>query len=323
MRAGLMLIAPTLGSVAFQMTVDAGYLKGYEWLIPWVWGASVALWALWFMTHEKMGSQWLRELHFRVGKGIWPLRVLLSLIVFFAVSFGFAYLFPPRQQTVSAAQSQPGQQNTQAGNNNNAGNISQSGDHNIAVVGSNAKVGNTYNYITGTKTIGWLRPGREATPRTNCQFGTPLPSDLIFFVGSSVARISKDIHYPFNVVTINDHPILRVDKDLQGRIAISGEVFDDKDNAIVVIRNNKFTASEKNTFSIDSTVSTLEVTVEHLNEPVLSVNYMNPKVVKVTGHFHYKGTDVLVKEDEIVTNPGNNRLADACAAYSGISAFSF
>jgi len=87
MRTALMLVAPILGSIAFQMSINAGYLKGLEWLIPWVWGACAALWTLWVATHEKMGTHWLKRAHALIGRGIWPIRLLTCLVVFFAVSF--------------------------------------------------------------------------------------------------------------------------------------------------------------------------------------------------------------------------------------------
>jgi hypothetical protein len=182
--------------------------------------------------------------------------------------------------------------------------------------------GNTYNFTTTDKTVGWLTPAHNATPPTNCHIGEPSSSDLIIFLGDSASWVSKNWTFPFNVMVIGGHPVLSLSKDAQGRIALTGEVLNDKDDAVVVIKNNKFTASGKNAFLVDSTKSDLDVTVEHLNENVLSVSYLNAHAIKVRGHFHYKGTDVLVTEDEIVVNR-NVHMSGACTAHARGAAFSF
>ena len=60
MRPVLIPIASTVGSVAFQMSVDAGYIRHFVWAIPWIWGLCAFLWLLWLISHPKIqtGFHW-------------------------------------------------------------------------------------------------------------------------------------------------------------------------------------------------------------------------------------------------------------------------
>jgi hypothetical protein len=106
-----MLVAPLLGSVAFTMSVDAGYLRDSAWAIPWIWGLSAALWLWWLISHPKIEKEWLKGFHEKVGKGIHPIRLALSLIVLLAVGFIITTVVrKPQTQAVGVAN----QQNTPA-----------------------------------------------------------------------------------------------------------------------------------------------------------------------------------------------------------------
>jgi len=167
------LWAATAASLAFQMSVDAGYIRDFAWLIPWFWGASAALWTARAITHDKLTKEWLKDIHARIGRGIQPIRLFLCLLVFVGVSLGLRGLIKLKQQTVAAAlpstvqqlpstptqQAPPssspsaptkkvappkkggGQSAKAQGNDNTAGNIDQSGGGGgIAVIGNNNNV---------------------------------------------------------------------------------------------------------------------------------------------------------------------------------------
>jgi hypothetical protein len=142
MRTSIAASAMTIGSFAFQIGLQAGWFNNLVWIAPWAWGLSAALWVWWLLSHPKVESEWLKQFHIRAGRGIYVIRALLCLLSFFVVGVGIMWLMRSKTDTVAASQTAtPTQQNTQVGNGNNGGNISQGGDHNTAVIGNNAKVG--------------------------------------------------------------------------------------------------------------------------------------------------------------------------------------
>jgi hypothetical protein len=204
------------------------------------------------------------------------------------------------------------QQNTVNGNGNNTGNQSQSGSNNNAVIGNNNKVGNTYNMAP--QNSGWLRPGHEPTPITSCKIDDTKKVLIVFF-GNTVGWMDKDLPSPWTMLRIAGHPVLSLSTNKKGEIAINGEVYNPQDDAVVVIENNKFTTSSE-AFIVNSTPTSLRVTVKHLNEPVLSVRYMNPSTVQIAGHFHYRGKDVLVTTDELIVNGSMHIGGPQCVGYA-------
>jgi hypothetical protein len=81
-RSIIGLCAATAGSVAFQMSVDAGWFRGFGWAVPWAWALCIALWAFWGMSHPRVTNGKLRTFHTRLGRGVHFLRIGLSLVVF-------------------------------------------------------------------------------------------------------------------------------------------------------------------------------------------------------------------------------------------------
>jgi len=87
MRTLIAFLATIAGSAAFQMSVDAGYLKNYAWAVPWVWALCLALWGLWLVMHQKVHQEWFRSFHDRIGRWIIVLRIALFVGVFFCVGY--------------------------------------------------------------------------------------------------------------------------------------------------------------------------------------------------------------------------------------------
>jgi len=87
LRKWLALGATTAGSIAFQMSVDAGYMRNYAWAIPWVWALCVSVWALWLLTHQKVTRHWFGHLHERAGNWIYIGRTLILAAVFLMTGF--------------------------------------------------------------------------------------------------------------------------------------------------------------------------------------------------------------------------------------------
>lgn len=97
------VVAATAGSLAFQMSIDAGYIKDYAWLIPWFWGLSAALWCAWALTHDTFAKCWFKELHNKLGRGVHPIRVFICLCVFLGVSLGVKALIKAKNERTPVA----------------------------------------------------------------------------------------------------------------------------------------------------------------------------------------------------------------------------
>lgn len=82
MRALIAPIASLVGSVAFQMSVDAGWFHNFGWAVPWVWALSAALWSFWLVSHPRITDGPLKNFHTRLGRGIHVLRFALCLVIF-------------------------------------------------------------------------------------------------------------------------------------------------------------------------------------------------------------------------------------------------
>jgi hypothetical protein len=244
---------------------------------------------------------WLNAKTKKVQKSV---GIVLTCVGAVGLTIPFVVSLLAAKVVTAQSSSAPPQQNTVNGSSNNTGNVNQSGDHNTAVIGNNNKVGNTYN--VGSNNSGWLRPGHDPTPPTRCQVPElsvkgPQQDDLVIFFGNTVGWINKNSPFPWVILKIAGHPVLTLEKKKTGEIAISGEVYNPQDDAIVVLANNKFTTSTE-AFVVDSTSTSLRVTVKHLNETVLNVQYLNPHTVRISGHFYYQRHNVLIGTDKSIVD---------------------
>lgn len=312
MRGFVAAIAMTVGSVAFQLGLQAGWFNSWLWAAPWAWGASVALWVLWLISHPRVEKEWMKEFHLKMGAP--PVEAASS------------------QSAPSQSQSNLGQGNNQqqqnsgnnnvqqqnSGNDSHVGNIDQSNSPNSNAVngnvGSHSHVGNTYNITKGGDNSGWLRPGHEQTPPNGCNI-QDRSKVLIVLLGNTVGWTDKDLSSPWTMINVTGHPILSLNTNKKGEIAINAEVYNPQDDAVVVIENNKFTTSNE-AFIVDRGPTSLRVTVKHLNEEVLNVRYLNPSTVQITGHFRYQKKDVLVTKDDIVVNGGMHFGGAGCSGHA-------
>jgi hypothetical protein len=251
------------------------------------------------------------------ARAICLIGTLLGTIALGRVVWPKAKLPEVAAQTPSQS---PGQQNSQPGNNNN---VNQTGDNNTAVKGSNNNVGNTYNIQKASNVVqGWLVPEHKPTPRNGCNLDA---NDFVVFFGNIVAS-TTDSTVP--IVRIQGHDLLKFQRDTKGRLAFSGEVFNELDDAVVVIEKNKFTISDE-AFQIDNpNRSSLKVTVKHLNEPVLDIEYLNSHALKIKGHFHFQGVDIKATDGSITTIRGAKRATgtitgESCIASNGFGIIGF
>jgi hypothetical protein len=115
MRAWLGAFASTLGSAAFQMSVDAGYFHNFKWAIPWTWALSLALWMFLATSYPPVKERWLKSFHDFVGGWIHAIRLVICAVVFVVVGLGASFAMRDKRQTqIAATQTMPAPSFSQA-----------------------------------------------------------------------------------------------------------------------------------------------------------------------------------------------------------------
>jgi hypothetical protein len=319
MRVFIAALAAVVGSLALQMSIDAGYARQFIWLIPWCWGGCAALWTLWLVMHDKVAKEWLKNLHDRLGKGVYPIRALLCLVVFVGValvvghwtnkkvesSFASGQSSPAQQQPISG-----GQSNTVQGNGNTTGNVNQGGNNNTAIIGNDNAI-TTYK-VTGPKLSDWLVPGKESTPTQRPGCRRPTFDYVTLLYGDSVSFVpTKGKWFPHTIIEIEDKPKLTVNKDKRGRIALSVDIYDERGYIVAQIENNRFTVNRNNYFKMTKTSSTL-VVIDQKNQKVIDFRFINPKTIQIDALLYYPE----LKRPIVLSKDGNDlsgfRIHGAC-----------
>jgi hypothetical protein len=162
---------------------------------------------------------------------------------------------------------------------------------------------------------GYLVPGHESSPPNSCDWlrsvtmptgvaGYPkylIPSDSLSVLLGPMTAISSQ--FPAIVITIDGAPILTMNKDSDGRVTVTTDIYDENQNVIATL--------DKNVYLVDSSVfklsrenvSDLGVVVRHNKEQVLHVHYFNSRTIAITGVFRTKNA-VLQVDDDLVTLNG-------------------
>jgi hypothetical protein len=229
---------------------------------------------------------------------------------------------PSAQPAATIPESQTNQSATATGDggHNTSGNINQNGNNDNAVIGNGNKVGNTYNITDSPTRLGWLKPANENLNDGICGLSeVKKDAGVLVMLGNNIGwSTQRSWPFPLNVLRISKRVIISLDRNKNGEIAVNADVFNEKDDVVVTIEKNKFTISDE-AFQVETPdKSTLRVTIKRKKETVLSIHYSNNYVIRITGHFHYEGRDILVTEDQgLVVNPGNTTLSGSCYGNMG------
>jgi hypothetical protein len=142
----------------------------------------------------------------------------------------------------------------------------------------------------------WLIPASDPQPKTACPDPTELPpGSLTLVMGSSAAYAST---FPAAVVVIDQQIRFSLDRDPQGRIAVTTDVFDAADNVVVEIDHNRFTVAS-DVFKMERPdLSTLAVSIKSHKEEVLWVRFLNPSTIRVRGVFRWRDAPPVVVTDD-------------------------
>jgi hypothetical protein len=150
----------------------------------------------------------------------------------------------------------------------------------------------------------WLIPASDPQPRTACPDPSELPTGTLTLVmGSNAAYASS---FPAAVVVVENKIQFSLNRDPQGRIAITTDVFDSADNAVVEIDHNRFTVAN-DVFKMERPdLSTLAVYIKNHKEEVLWVRFLNPSTMRIRGVFRWRDAPSVVVTDSDIeaADPG-------------------
>jgi hypothetical protein len=145
---------------------------------------------------------------------------------------------------------------------------------------------------------GWLSPANDPIPANACD-KAPEGALKILLGNFGAAYTTK---FPATVLSIDAKPILTVDRNNKGELAISTDIYDQQDQIVTEIKDNKILISSDVFEHLRMDYNRLTIVIKHKKEKVLDINYMNPKALKIFGIFRTPGSKTLrVPEDGGVT----------------------
>jgi len=166
----------------------------------------------------------------------------------------------------------------------------------------------------------WLVPADEPTPENACD--NKVPTDSLLIILGSLAAFNN--HFPHTVLAIGGTPLLQLDKNQKGEIAVSTDVMDDNDNEIVEIEHNHFTPANDVFMVKRKDLNSLSVIVKHEKQEVLNVRYLNAQVIRITGIFNRHGIQVIATQSSVETRfPYGGRFIQSGSCFGETSVLDF
>ncbi len=155
-----------------------------------------------------------------------------------------------------------------------------------------------------TEKEGALVPGGSATPPNPCSKKTA----AVYLYLGGVGVFADTL--PHTVIRLNQRDILVIDKDHNGNLLVSSEIFDERGDLVARIDKNKFLATPASP-RIEKSISSLRI-YEHTDTPLLSVEFLNKDSVRIGGSLHSAdgSLQLTVNEDNSVgIRMGNMNIA--------------
>lgn len=183
---------------------------------------------------------------------------------------------------------------------------------------------------------GWLRPGNLPAPKVSCMdqdnpllkdlpkaihLKGILPGEVALYFGSNVAWTHQT---PFTVLEVRDKPMLIVDKDKHGNIALTLDVFDDGNppKIIASIVKNAIIVNVNNSLDFQRTNNSLLVRDQE-RRTVLSVDYLNASAIRLSAILNYPdlgGHPISIGDDVLEFNGG--KFSNGCFGEFSLAAMS-
>ncbi len=167
----------------------------------------------------------------------------------------------------------------------------------------------------------WLYPANDPipAPESGCDKNFPLPDGSIaLYLGNSRITAGRDVSM-WQVITPQDRriaePVLVVEQDPRGRIAIDLDVRSKDQRIIARIKRNHFELNPNNILTHSRPDRSTLIVTDQEGTEVLRVRYLNPHAIYMTGTFYVVGQNepVVISEDKQDMGGGRLVLSGACS----------
>jgi hypothetical protein len=101
-------------------------------------------------------------------------------------------------------------------------------------------------------------------------------------------------------MAVDEVPKIIIEKNDRGQVAVTMDLFDSTGDIVAEIQKSQFTINPNNHFKVVRKDKSSLVEIPRWKEEVLSIGYLNPSEIKITGVFHYPGINpVRITEDAL------------------------
>lgn len=137
-----------------------------------------------------------------------------------------------------------------------------------------------------------LVPGNEPTPNMRVIADE---NETGIILGSNFDIIST---FPINLITMNDRPLFKIDMDGKNLIIKQLTLYDDRHDVIASVDEN-IIWTRNDVRKIKPNKHSIMV-FDHNNDKILSVDFINTHIIKISGIFRNKSYPLIINDKEII-----------------------
>jgi hypothetical protein len=159
---------------------------------------------------------------------------------------------------------------------------------------------------------GLLVPGNEPDLPNRCRKAQT--GQLIIALGSQTVFADS---FPVTVVRVTGERLLNLDRDADGNLLLSTDIYDHDHNIIASITNNKYD-TDSSVFKVErEDLSSLTVYARKDKEKVLTVRYLNPHMIALTGVFRSTRKEVMASSTGVILDRQPYNMIGTCMYIHG------
>ena len=143
----------------------------------------------------------------------------------------------------------------------------------------------------------WLVPANDPSPPNPC---SDIPKNaLAVYLGSNLMTFFNNQSHVY-VLVAKGKPLIALDKNPDGKVALTMEIYDETEHIVVEIKKNEFrVAHPPAIFKKESKdKSSLVVVIPYHNKEVLNLRYLNPTAIQIRGSFRYPGVPPIEIDEQ-------------------------
>lgn len=149
-----------------------------------------------------------------------------------------------------------------------------------------------------------LMPGNEGIPSDDERIINEFVNDRYIVMLGDHSAIFMNEFGTFKLCN-NNKPFITLTIDSEGGLLLTTQVMNNTGNEIVKIENNVFKAVPAYAFNPQNPDSQNLIVRDSKKVEVLTIKYLNPKVLRITGRFYLEGTEPVIISSEKVQITGS------------------